>query len=240
VALLLSVLLYSGLAAVVFGGIAIVWPLRWSRRSAQGSRARRRRALAVVCVGLASCAAALLWPTPVIRAAGVSSAIDEIMPAYQFIEHHETIVRASPAAVFAAIRPVTASDIRFFRLLTWIRNPRIRSSRETILAAPAEKPLLEVALRSGFTLVKEIPDREMVIRIRVAPSVTGVMNFLVRDEGDGRSRLTTETRVFADTERSLRGFTAYWRVIYPGSSLIRVEWLRAIKRRAEIQSSSDD
>jgi hypothetical protein len=30
-------------------------------------------------------------------------------------------------------------------------------------------------------------------------------------------------------------FGAYWRVIYPGSSLIRYMWLRAIKKRAEAQ-----
>jgi len=31
-------------------------------------------------------------------------------------------------------------------------------------------------------------------------------------------------------------FAAYWRVIYPGSALIRVMWLRAIKQRAEAAS----
>ncbi|HYW41393.1 MAG TPA: hypothetical protein VE959_00970 [Bryobacteraceae bacterium] len=31
----------------------------------------------------------------------------------------------------------------------------------------------------------------------------------------------------------LHGFAAYWRMIYPGSALIRRMWLRAIKRRAE-------
>jgi len=49
--------------------------------------------------------------------------------------------------------------------------------------------------------------------------------------------LSTETRVLAESADGLRGFTAYWRAIYPGSSIIRTEWLRAIKRRAEIQSS---
>ncbi len=49
--------------------------------------------------------------------------------------------------------------------------------------------------------------------------------------------LTTETRVFATDSRARRRFAVYWRVIYPGSALIRRSWLDAIKRRAENPTS---
>ena len=42
-----------------------------------------------------------------------------------------------------------------------------------------------------------------------------------------------ETRVHATDAPTKRKFAAYWRTIYPGSALIRVMWLRAIRRRAE-------
>jgi|SRR5690348_5657852 len=45
--------------------------------------------------------------------------------------------------------------------------------------------------------------------------------------------LTTETRVYAMDAASRRVFARYWRVIYPGSSLIRMMWLRAVKKRSE-------
>jgi hypothetical protein len=45
--------------------------------------------------------------------------------------------------------------------------------------------------------------------------------------------LTTETRIYATDASSRRAFARYWRVIYPGSSLIRRMWLRASKKRAE-------
>jgi hypothetical protein len=45
--------------------------------------------------------------------------------------------------------------------------------------------------------------------------------------------LTTETRVYATDASSRRRFARYWRVIYPGSSLIRRMWLRAVEKRAE-------
>jgi hypothetical protein len=38
----------------------------------------------------------------------------------------------------------------------------------------------------------------------------------------------------ADTRRSL---TTYWRVILPGSALIRRGWLGAIRRRAEAEAA---
>jgi hypothetical protein len=227
--LALSVLVYGGAAAMLAGALGVIRPIR-----RLGLRSRRRAAVVVLC-GAVAWSIAWLWPTPVLHAARVESAIDEVMPTYQFIEHHETLVRASPSQVFAAIRPVTAGEIRFFRTLTWIRSPRLRASRESIVAAPAEKPLLAVALSGGFSIVKEVPDRELVISFRVAPSVRGAMNFLVVPAEHG-TRLSTETRVLAESATGLRGFTAYWRAIYPGSALIRIEWLSAIKRRAEIQS----
>jgi hypothetical protein len=59
------------------------------------------------------------------------------------------------------------------------------------------------------------------------------MNFLVTDLGHGLSRVDTETRVFATDDVALGRFTAYWRIIFPGSSILRTTWLRAVKDRAE-------
>jgi len=59
------------------------------------------------------------------------------------------------------------------------------------------------------------------------------MNFLVEDAGPGAMLVTTETRIYATDASARRRFAVYWRTIYPGSSLLRHTWLRAIKRRAE-------
>jgi hypothetical protein len=58
------------------------------------------------------------------------------------------------------------------------------------------------------------------------------MNFLVTPDGSGGSLVSTETRVFANSASARRQFAAYWRIIYPGSAIIRRMWLRAIERRA--------
>jgi hypothetical protein len=70
------------------------------------------------------------------------------VPAYHYAERHELQVNAPPGRVYAAIRSVSASEIRFFH----------------------------------------------------------------------------------------RRFAPYWRTILPGSSILRVTWLRAIARRAESES----
>ena len=47
------------------------------------------------------------------------------------------------------------------------------------------------------------------------------------------SRLeNAETRVFANSPEARGRFARYWRVIYPGSAIIRRMWLRAVRRRA--------
>jgi hypothetical protein len=62
------------------------------------------------------------------------------------------------------------------------------------------------------------------------------MNFSVRPVQAG-SELRTETRVLATGAAARRRFGRYWRLIRPGSALIRRSWLAAAKRRAECSAS---
>ena len=71
--------------------------------------------------------------------------------------------------------------------------PARSDAKESILAAPPDEPILTVALRSGFVLLEERPGRELVIGLRVAPEVRGVMNFAVEPDGRGGSRLAAWT-----------------------------------------------
>ena len=149
------------------------------------------------------------------------------------------------------MRDVSASEIRLFGLLTSIRRGG-RKGPESVINAPEQQPLLSVALRSGFRLLAEQPPREIVFGTMVAvpPGVRNaditpaefmtlggpgyakaVMNFRIIPDGNG-SMIHTETRVFATDDATRRAFGRYWRVIYPGSAIIRREWLRAIDKRA--------
>jgi hypothetical protein len=51
--------------------------------------------------------------------------------------------------------------------------------------------------------------------------------------------LTTETRFVATDEATHILMSRYWRIIRPGSNLMRTEWLRAIRMRALRRPESD-
>ena len=57
------------------------------------------------------------------------------------------------------------------------------------------------------------------------------MNFRIVGEGNGWTKVTTETRVHAVDPETQRRFARYWCVIYPGSWIIRWNWLKAVEAR---------
>lgn len=245
------VLVDLGIAAGFVGVVSLIRPLRFL-----GIRTRRRAA-GVIGAGALLCVAGAALPAPLRRAEGERSLIDDFAPEYQFHEFHETRVQATPGEVYQAIQNVTAEEIQLFRTLTWLRSPRRGpQTPESILNPSAQRPILEVATTSGFLKLAEAPGREIVVgAVVVAPPGTrrprtgfgppefaalnrpgfakATMNFRVEDQGGGWCRVTTETRVFATDPQARRRFAAYWRTIYPGSSLIRHQWLKAIRKRAE-------
>jgi hypothetical protein len=199
-------------------------------------------------------AAGIAMITPAATSSGERNGIDEFAPVFHFREHHATVVSATPERIYAAIKSVSADDIVLFNLFTSIRRFG-RPGPESILNAPRQQPILDVATRTGFVWLADRPPHEVVVgTVVVAPPRTGprrrltgddyralaqpgfakaTMNFLVTDLGNGTSRIDTETRVFATDGEALRRFTWYWRIIFPGSSILRSTWLSAIKSRAE-------
>jgi hypothetical protein len=246
-----SFVVYCGLLVAAFGFVTVVKPSRRLRVPT------RRRAAGVAAAGFGLVLIGVLLPAPERRVTHPRSHLDEFLPVWQFDEHHTLRIAAPPARVYEAIRAVRADEILLFRTLTWIRRGGQRQA-ESILNAGDRDPLLDVATRNGFLWLADDPPREVVVgAVVVAPRriarsrraltpdfflkppppgfVLAAMNFDVRDDGAGGSLVSTETRVFATSTSARRRFAAYWRLIYPGSSLIRAMWLRAIRARAEKQ-----
>jgi hypothetical protein len=217
--------MFSSVAVYAGGAIALAGAVALLRR-----RTRRAGALAIAGgVGLA--AVALAWPVSEDRVANKVTHLDEAMPRWQFNEVHEIHVDADPKRVYDAIHAVRADEIALFNVLTAIRRGG-RKAPEGILNAGRTKPLLDVATSTTFRYLADEPPREIVVGTHIARGIEATMNFFVTPEPHG-SRVTTETRVFAADAASARKFAVYWRVIHPGSDIIRRMWLRAIKRRAE-------
>lgn len=201
--------------------------------------------------GVVVVAIGFLLPAREARTTRVTSRLDEFVPAWQFHERHTIRIAAPPERVYAAVKSVRADEIALFNALTWIRRFG-RPLPESILNAGNRKSLLDVATASDFVWLADDPARELVIgtivaappgsRTPLTPATfretrppgyaMAAMNFAVHRDSDGGSLVSTETRVYANSAPARRKFAAYWRVIYPGSAIIRRMWLRAIERRA--------
>lgn len=175
--------------------------------------------------------------------------IDQLMPAYEHFERHQTLINASHDAVWRAVREVTPREIALFILLTTIRG--LGRSRET-----TNRPLLDVARAGGFFDLASNDD-ELVLgtvgqfwrlharecqqdlhgpedfRAFQRPGFAKAAINFHSEERDGAIRLTTETRITTTDAPARRRFALYWTFIHPGSAVIRRMWLRAIRMRAE-------
>jgi hypothetical protein len=241
-------LVYLGFTAGLFGAVSCFKPL--SRLGI------RTRPLAAFLLGSGFVCVVVGWFLPVTRTRVdlPRTRLADFVPVYQFSEFHSIRVAAPREKVYAAIKAVTADEISLFSTFTWIRRFGL-SGPENILNAPLHEPILEVATRTSFLLLSEEANHEIVLgtavivppewRTKGRPTpeefkalhepgfALAAMNFLVEDAGSGTTIVTTETRIHATDASARRRFAVYWRTIYPGSSLLRHTWLRAIQRRAE-------
>jgi len=243
-----TILVYSGILALFLGVVSLFRPLTFI------GIAGRPHGIAVLLCGAAVFLIGVKLPANEKKIAARQCDLDDFIPVYQFHEFHKTRIHARREDVFKAIKEVRANEIFLFRTLTWIRRGG-RSGPESILNAPENMPLLEVATRTSFLRLAEEPNREIVLgtvlaaprgwrpkkdptpedfkALRAPGFALAAINFRVEDTANGETLLTTETRIYATDASARRKFAAYWRVIYPGSALIRMMWLRAIQSRAE-------
>jgi hypothetical protein len=239
---------YLGVGAITMALVSLVRPLRFL-----GIR-RRSVAAALLVVGVIVAAAAMFWPAPTIRASGPHQRLDDFMASYSFYERHETRVKATPQQVARAVREVRFSDMPSAVLLMRIRA---MASGHFSAAPPSARPVLDVLSTpgSGFLTLDATRNDEYVGAMVGRPWATGppprvatpeaflafntpgfvkvAFNMRWVNEGNGYTRVTTETRCIGTDSEARQVFARYWRAIYPGSAIIRRVWLDAIVRIAE-------
>ena len=239
----LSTLVYSGIVLALCGLANLVVPFRFL-----GVRKRAVGAL-VLAGGVALALTGLFWPAPIIRVAQHKTRLDEILPEYQFSERHSKRVHARREQVMKAIRESTFDDMKSLVTLLKIRGAAARIpvhesdwkgkrildsfSASGYLSGGSEHEVLMLGIwnaranrRPDVHTLQEIAD------CREQGAVKMGYDFVVEEAGDGWSEITAETRVLALDDTG-RGMAQYWRLIVPGSGLLRLQWLDGIKRRAE-------
>ena len=170
--------------------------------------------------------------------------IDEFLPEYDFVETHGISIRADVADIYSAASEVDFSESFIIRFLLRLRG------------LSTEKVTLSSLKRSRFEILGEVPDSEILLglvgkfwmpkgdlkkidaesfkKFETAGYAKAVWNFSLGPDGAG-SRLKTETRVKCTDSDSRWRFGLYWTIVRPFSGLIRMEMLKAIKRRAEMR-----
>jgi hypothetical protein len=171
----------------------------------------------------------------------------EFLPDHDHHEIHSISIAAPPEVVLEAACRLTAREVPLFVLLMALRaGPRIRR-------LSLDRPIVREFERSGFARLAEGPNEIVwggvgrfwtptggLRRVRASEFrdfaepgfAKAAFNFRAQRRGE-RTVLTTETRILATDDGARRSFGRYWRIVHPGSAVIRLAWLRAIRRRAE-------
>ena len=246
----LSTLAYTGIVVALAGLANAAIPFRFL-----GVRQRRVGALAFAG-GVALAVTALYWPAAMIRVAQHKTLFDDVVPQYQFGEKHSVRVHARPEQAIAAARAATWGDLRSLDTLMKIRGEVSGHPYHDSGVFSGDKRILDSFVASGYVMGGD--EHEVVLAggadtqagrplavhslqeyaaFRKPGAVKMAFAFYAEDAGGGWCNLTAETRMVVE-EGSSRGPAIYWRLIVPGSGLLRREWLEGIKRRAEDGANS--
>lgn len=215
-----------------------------------GRRAPRRAGLTL---GVPAAIVCLLLATPAAAATGSGTLLDAFLPASHFRDAQTARVQAPPRVVIAAVRAVTPGEVRgLVPFAMALRAPRFRLTPQE--QALLDRPMLEAIQQENFVLLGERAGEEIVVgaigqfwadryvRLRNAGAFRAfrdprfarvAMNVRVRGDGAGGSLVSTETRVLCPDPEARKQFDRYWRLWSPGGSVVRGQWLTAVRRRAE-------
>jgi hypothetical protein len=181
--------------------------------------------------------------------------IESFAPNPDAIETHWIKIPASRETVYEALWTTDLANSVAIKLLMDLRSlPEFilhgRRSRR-----PNQGMTLQTMIDAGFGELAEDVNREIVLGLTgkfwrptgtlspfdresfgrpVAPGLArAVWNFAVREDSDGQTVLSTETRVVCGDPESRAKFRVYWFFVGPFSGLIRRLMLRSVRRACE-------
>jgi hypothetical protein len=213
----------------------------------------------VVIGGASISIISLLYPVNVMRSQTTDQEIDALLPDYSFNEFHEVQIKASIEIVKQTLQVTGVKDIPVAHLLMKIRGiadedidlsdkaANNKAGSDTFptpdfnffVVDPAEF-ITVMIIKSAFITNNsdkpappEIATLDQFVSFNDPGYVKVAVNFRFLSAGNGETLLTTETRVQGITHHDSCIFGRYWRIIYPGSAIIRRVWLDTIKKKAQ-------
>jgi hypothetical protein len=165
--------------------------------------------------------------------------LDDVLPAPDWMTRHQRRVEASPAAALAAAREVTLAEMPLAAVLLGLRSLRLRRPPRIPFLALVERGVGLVRVGDDVWAGVQQPWHLRGAARRVddfaafaEPGWVKIAVDLTATPAGSGTLLATETRIAATSDDARRVFGRYWRVVRPGSDLVRASWLRAAERRA--------
>jgi hypothetical protein len=184
-------------------------------------------------------------------------ALDTYLPEFDVVERADLVVDGiEPDAAYDVVRNFDLLDVPLTRLLFTLRGLPAATIRVLRRLPPMPRPtgsLIDQALAMGWRILEERPGEEIVLGAVTQPWHAAVSfrgmparrflafrqpgyakiawNLRVDRTADGRTRVSTETRVRTTDARSRVRFRRYWTVFAPFIHLIRVQGLARLRTR---------
>lgn len=169
--------------------------------------------------------------------------IDDFLPRYDVDTKYQITACASLREAYTAARSL---DLCESQIIRWLYSFR---------GLPRSDFTIDGMLKWGFVLLADKPYQELVYGLigqfwKFTPKIQrinadafaafnrpgfakAVGNIAFTPKNNVSVRITTETRVLCLDHASRRRFFLYWLLISPFSGMVRKEWLRMIKQKAE-------
>lgn len=218
----------------------------------------RTIAVYILCGGVLISLISLLMPEKIYHS-HTNLAIDTLLPDYYYNEYHEIIVNASIDEVKQALQSTGVKDIPVVLMLMKIRgiseekkdmsdkatnnqpNPDTFNTPDFNFIVANQSELYTLMILNASIIQKAsaktpppvITTSEDFIAFKKPGYVKVAVNFLFKSLDNGQTLVSTETRNLPITRKDCHVFGRYWRIIYPGSAIIRRLWLDTLAQKAE-------
>ncbi|MGV8137325.1 MAG: hypothetical protein AB2L20_19085 [Mangrovibacterium sp.] len=248
-----SYFFWIGVIVVIIGITSLIYPLTFL--FIQNSVI----ATCVILTGILLSGISLFYPVKEKQTSTTNQKIDDVLPYYSFNEFHEVRIKASPEKVKQVLQNIGVKDIPVAHLLMKIRGI---ANVDVDLSDRVSNNLVasDTVSTPDFNFFVMAPDEWITVMILKSVIITNnankpappeiktldkfkafnkpgyvkvAVNFRFISTNNKETILTTETRNKGITIKDNRIFGYYWRIIYPGSAIIRRVWLDTIKKKAE-------
>lgn len=180
--------------------------------------------------------------------------IQKYLPDFEYREYRATLVAVPPEKAYQTMRSLDLNDSWLIRAIFATRRflYGIFSKPKQTTNSAGFGSLVEWALTLGWSVLEEVPNRELVVGALTKPWEADVVfqglsgpdfvaynepgfakiawNIAVQEEKPGVTQLSSETRVALTDQVARHKFRYYWLLFNPGIRFIRWLALRMVER----------